>query len=115
VVNFLKGFLKELKWIFRSRAETQSNFKPAEYGVNISTSTLCRHLFRVFHDGTTHIDKWTAECKRLDISITSQEAMAAIAVHQGNEPETQTQLRPQFTQEHFRDALAQFIVATDQV
>jgi len=82
------GFLEELKGIFRSRAKTQANFKPANYGVNISTSTLCRHLFKVLCNGTTHIDKWTAECKRLGISLISQEAIVAIVAHQSDEPET---------------------------
>jgi len=108
-------FLKELKDIFRSRAENNPSFIPVQYGKKTSTTTLRRHLFSVAHDKTTHINEWTAECERRGISITAKEAVEAIAVHQGIRPNIQTQSRPQFTPTRFINALAEFIVATDQV
>jgi hypothetical protein len=61
-----------------------------------------------------HIKDWLAGCERLGISITAKEAMEAIAAFRGVTPNSQTP-RPLFTSEHFINALAEFIVATDQV
>lgn len=79
------------------------------YGSSTSTGTLRKHLF------TYHIEDWLSECKKLQIRITAKDALAAIAAFQGTRTESQTQPRPKFTQGHFVDALAEFIVATDQV
>jgi hypothetical protein len=76
----------------------------------LSITTLCNHLL-----SKPHIDIWIAECKRLDIQITAQHAAEVIAAHQGVPFDRQASFRPQFTQEHFLDAIAEFIVATDQV
>ncbi len=105
----------ELNGIFRSRAENDPSFQPVQYGKKTSTTTLCRHLFVVLHDKTTHINEWTAECRRHGISITAKKAVEAIAAHQGIMPDTQAQPRPQFIPTRFIDALAEFIIATDQV
>lgn len=60
--------------------------------------------------------EWLAECKRLNVTITSEKALAAIATFYGlKQPGSQTLPRPQFTSESFINALAEFIVATDQV
>ena len=112
---FIEMFLKKLKGIFKSRAENDPSFIPTRYGKKTSTTTLRRHLFIVSRDKTTHIDEWTAECRRLGISITAKEAIEAIAAHQGIMPDTQTQSRLQFTPTHFINTLAEFIIATDQV
>jgi hypothetical protein len=104
-----------LKGIFRSRAENDPNFTPVRYGKKTSTTTLRKHLFSIARDKTTHIDEWTAECKRRGITITAKEAIEAIAAHQGIRLDTQTQSRPQFTPARFINALAEFITATDQV
>ena len=80
------------------------------YKKTSSTTTLRNHLLT-----KPHIDAWIAECKRLGIQITAQNAVEAIAAHQGVAPDYQASPRPQFTQEHFIDAIAEFIVATDQV
>jgi hypothetical protein len=58
---------------------------------------------------------WLGECKRLNITITARDALEAIAAFQGVRFESQTQPRPQFTPTNFINALAEFIVATDQV
>ena len=79
------------------------------YGSSTSTGTLRKHLF------SYHIKDWLSECEKLQIRITAKDALAAIAAFQGTRTESQTQQRPKFTQEHFIDALAEFIVATDQV
>jgi hypothetical protein len=107
----LQGF----NGIFRSRAENNPSFTPVRYGKKTSTTTLRRHLFTVACDKTTHINEWTAECRRRGITITAKEAIEAIAAHQGIRPDTQTQSRPQFTPTRFIHALAEFITATDQV
>jgi hypothetical protein len=78
------------------------------YSKKTSTATLRRHLF------SAHIKDWLAECERLGISITAKEAVEAITAFQGIRPNTQTP-RPQFTSERLINALAEFIVATDQV
>jgi len=74
-----------------------------------STTTLCNHLL------SNHIDIWIAECERLGVQITAQHAAEVIAAHQGVTLDHQASSRPQFTQECFLDAIAEFIVATDQV
>ena len=79
------------------------------YGSSTSTGTLRKHLF------TNHIKDWLSECEKLQIRITAKDALAAIAAFQGTRTQTQTQHRQKFTQECFVDALAEFIVATDQV
>lgn len=64
---------------------------------------------------TYHIENWIAECERLKLTIRAKGALEAIAAFQGTQLEPQVQQRPQFTPEHFMDALAEFIIATDQV
>jgi hypothetical protein len=62
-----------------------------------------------------HIQDWVAECKKLNLTIQAKDALEAIAKLQGTELEPQVQQRPHFTLERFVDALAEFVVATDQV
>ena len=80
------------------------------YGERTSITDLHKHLLH-----KDHIDMWIAECKRLGIHITAKKAVEVITAHQGVTPNHQALLRLQFTSEHFIDALAEFIVATDQV
>ena len=80
------------------------------YGKITSTTVLRNHLL-----SKDHIDTWIAECARLGIQITAKSAVEVIAAHQGVAPNSQASPRPQFTQERFIDAIAEFIVATDQV
>ena len=80
-----------------------------KYGSTTSTGTLRKHLF------THHIQDWISECERLQIRVTAKDALAAIATFQGTQAQTQTQQRSKFTQEHFIDAIAEFIIANDQV
>jgi len=80
------------------------------YSKTTSTTTLRKHLC-----SAAHIDRWIAECKRLGIQITAKEAVETIAAYQGVTSNYQTSPRPQFTQECFVDAIAEFIVTTDQV
>jgi hypothetical protein len=79
------------------------------YGAKTSVSILRRHLF------TCHIEDWLAGCEKHKLAITAKEALEAIAAFKGTQPESQAQQRPHFTPEAFVDALAEFIVATDQV
>ena len=85
------------------------------YMVKIHRQPHYTNIFSVGHDKSTHINEWTAECKRLGISITAKDAIDAIAAYQGIRLDTQTQSRPQFTPVRFINALVEFIVATDQV
>jgi hypothetical protein len=114
---FYRVFLKGLKGTSRSRAKNDPNFKPVRYGKKTSTTTLCKHLFSISCDKTTHIDEWTTECKTRGITIVAKEAVEAIAAHQGikSTSNIQTQSRPQFTPLRFINALTEFIVATNQV
>jgi hypothetical protein len=64
---------------------------------------------------TQHIEKWISECERLQLTIRAKDALEAIAKFQGTRVESQTEQRLKFTQESFINALAEFIVATDQV
>jgi hypothetical protein len=64
---------------------------------------------------TCHIEDWLAGCEKHNLAITAKEALEAIAAFKGTQPESQAQQRPHFTPEAFVDALAEFIVATDQV
>ena len=69
---------------------------------------MCRHLL------SDHLKDYLAECERLHIPITTQDATHTIVTSQGINPNIETP-RPQFTSGHFIDALVEFIVATDQV
>ena len=80
------------------------------YSKTTLTTTLRKHLC-----SEAHIDRWIAECERLGIQITAKEAVETIAAYQGVAPDYQTSSRPQFTQERFVDAIAEFIIASDQV
>jgi len=71
--------------------------------------TLQRHLF------TQHSKEWASECERLQLKIRAKDALEAIAKFQGTTAESLTEQRPRFTQESFINALAEFIVASDQV
>jgi hypothetical protein len=62
--------------------------------------------------------EWVAECKKLNLTIKAKDALEAIAAFQGTQAEPQDSQRQKFTLEpleHFINALAEFIVATDQV
>ncbi|KAH9954158.1 hypothetical protein BC827DRAFT_1272850 [Russula dissimulans] len=53
--------------------------------------------------------------KRLDLTVRVKDAVQAVAAFQGvNSGPSHTEPRPQFTQEHFVNILASFIVASDQ-
>lgn len=62
-----------------------------------------------------HPKEWASECERLGLEIRAKDALEAIAKFLGTRAESQTEQRPKFTQESFINALAEFIVATDQV
>ena len=79
------------------------------YGKSTATSTLCKHLY------TTHLKDWLDGCRELGISIKAKDAVEAIAASQGVRPGSEAPPRPKFTQSNFLNALAEFIVATDQV
>jgi hypothetical protein len=110
VTNFYYYLQKKIKRIFRSKAQSDSSFKPVLYSKSTSTTGLRKHLLT-----KDHIDMWIAECKKLGIRITAKEAVEVITAHQGGTSDHQAPPRPQFTPERFIDALAEFIVATDQV
>ena len=59
------------------------------YGKRTSTTTLRKHLC-----SQDHIDRWIAECKRLNIQITAKEAVETIAAYQGIAPDHQALPRP---------------------
>ena len=94
---------------FRSALEINSARKVAAYGQKTSTTTMRKHLY------SSHIEVWLAECERLSVTIVAKDALEAIAAYRGVRTESQTSPRPQFTSARFIDALAEFIVATDQV
>jgi hypothetical protein len=78
--------------------------------MSTSTGTLRKHLY------TCHIQAWVAGCERLNLTVRAKDAVQAIAAFQGvNSGPSHTEPRPQFTQERFVNALASFIVASDQV
>jgi hypothetical protein len=95
--------------ITRSSDQSNGRHMVHKYGSSTSTGTLQKHLY------TYHIQDWISECERLQIRITAKDALAAIATFQGTQGQTQTQQRLKFTQERFINALAEFIVAKDQV
>ncbi len=79
------------------------------YGKSTSTGTLRTHLYK------NHVQDWAEECKEQGISIKAKDAIEAIAASQGVRPNSEAPPRPKFTQSNFLDALAEFIVSTDQV
>jgi hypothetical protein len=79
------------------------------YGKTTATGTLRAHLYK------THLKDWVDGCKELGISIKAKDAVEAIAASQGVRPNSEAPPRPKFTQSNFLDALAEFIVSTDQV
>ena len=63
-----------------------------------------------------HTSAWIAECERLNLTVIAKDALEAIAAFKGINPGlSPTEPRPTFTQERFVNALASFIVASDQV
>jgi hypothetical protein len=95
--------------ITRSSDQSNGRHTVRKYSGTSSTGTLRKHLY------THHIQDWISECERLQIRITAKDAVAAIAAFQGTQVQTPTQQRLKFTQDHFIDALTEFIVANDQV
>ena len=89
--------------------EANSALKVTAYSKKTSSTTLRKHLYSI------HMKVWLSECKRHDITIIAKDALEAIAAFRGVAFESQTQPRPQFTPTGFINALAEFIVATDQV
>jgi len=79
------------------------------YGKSTATGTLRTHLYK------THLKDWVDKCNEQGISIKAKDAVEAIAAFQGVRPNSEAPPRPKFTQSNFLDALAEFIVSTDQV
>jgi len=83
------------------------------YGKGTGTSVLRKHL------ADAHIDIWVSGCDKLKISIRAKEVLQAVATYRikmGQETFTPTQpTGPEFSKEAFVDAIAEFIVADDQV
>jgi hypothetical protein len=79
------------------------------YSKTTSTGTLRKHLYM------SHPQLWVSECKRLGLTIRAKEALGAIAAFQDTRGEPHTQSRQRFTQEGFINAIAEFIIANDQV
>ena len=62
------------------------------------------------------MEVWLAECESRNLRIKAKGALVAIAAFQGDKSGlSSVESRPQFTQERFVNALASFIVASDQV
>jgi large-conductance mechanosensitive channel len=64
---------------------------------------------------TTHLGEWIEECEKLDITITGKQAQEAIAKYKGVSIQQQTEARMPFSKNNFLDAIANFIVVTNQV
>jgi hypothetical protein len=79
------------------------------YSGTTSSGTLWKHLY------TFHVQEWSDECDQLQVTIKSKDALRAVAAHRGVRAESQTQQRPKFTPENFVNALAEFLVVSDQV
>ena len=83
------------------------------YGKGTRTSVLRKHL------ADAHIDIWVSGCDKLKISICAKEVLQAVANYRtktGQETFMPTQpAGPEFSKEAFVDAIAEFIVADDQV
>lgn len=78
--------------------------------MSTASGPLRKHLY------SSHLEVWLAECERLNLTIRAKDAVEAIAASQGVNPgPSPREPRPQFTQERFVNALASFIVSSDQV
>ena len=64
---------------------------------------------------TTHLEEWIEECKKLDITITSKQAQEAIAKYKGVSIYQQTKAHMPFSKNNFLNAIANFIIVTNQV
>ena len=107
--HFLELILVITLIINRSAKQQDSTFHVHSYGNTTASGTLQRHLF------TSHTKEWIEECERQDLTIKSEAGLKAVAAYHGVKSKPQTLSRPQFTPECFVDAIADFIVTTDQV
>ena len=64
---------------------------------------------------TTHLGEWIEECEKLDITITGKQAQEAIAKYKGVSIYQQTKAHMPFSKNNFLNAIANFIVVTNQV
>ena len=79
------------------------------YGIKTATGPLKYHLM------TTHLGEWIEECEKLDITITGKQAQEAIAKYKGVSIQQQTEACMPFSKNNLLDAIANFIVVTNQV
>jgi hypothetical protein len=79
------------------------------------TGTLRQHLCKF------HLDEWVDECDKHGYKITAKEAQAAVDTYRRRKGQTRAQAstnpgpRKKYSNEAFVDALAEFIIADDQV
>jgi hypothetical protein len=99
----------------RRTHSADSNEPRSKFSTNTSTSSLRAHLFKF------HLDEWVEECDKRDIKITAAEAKPSVNSYRRQKGQTHScpgadpGTRKKYSNEAFVDALAEFIVADDQV
>jgi len=87
----------------------------SHFSTSTATGTLRQHLYKF------HLDKWVAECDKLNIKITAKDAQSVVDSYRQRKGQVSKQenadLGPhkKYSPEAFVDALVEFIVVDDQV
>jgi hypothetical protein len=87
----------------------------SQFSTSTGTGTLRQHLCKF------HLDEWVDECDKHGYKITAKEAQAAVDSYRRRKGQTRVQAgtdpgpRKKYSNEAFVDALAEFIIADDQV
>ena len=87
----------------------------SQFSTSTGTGTLRQHLSKF------HLDEWVDECDKHGYKITAKEAQAAVDSYRRRRGQTRAQVgadpgpRKKYSNEAFVDALAEFIIADDQV
>jgi hypothetical protein len=61
------------------------------------------------------LEDWVSECEKRGLTVKSEAGLEAVAAHHGVKSKPQVTPRPQFSSQLFVDAIANFIISTDQV
>lgn len=88
-----------------------------KFSKSTSTGVLRKHLYE------NHLDLWVAGCDQLKITVKAKEAKKYVDDYRARKQHTAAsasdpeppELRTQFSQEAFVDAIVEFIVGDDQV
>ena len=110
VSKILVLFLFFIYLFFRKEHEANHKHEVVSFSGVTGISNVCRHLFK------HHIGDWVKACDDLKIPIHGADARVAVRKFKNLPMPTDLEAdRPEYSKEAFTDALAEFVVADDQV